>query len=315
VVADIASFIAELGERLEKPLVACLMGGADMEEGVRILRGSRVPNFDSPERAVHTLAGLVRFLRSTQAPEPGPVLHITGDRGSVRDAIGRVLEKGRLSMSEDEGYELLRAYDVPVPPTGVARTVEEAVRLAGEFGYPVVLKVASPDIAHKSDAGGIAVGITDDAQVRENFRYITRTVRARMPSARIDGITVQKMVKGREVIVGVNQNDTFGPVVTFGLGGIFVEVLRDVSTRIAPLTGEDVRSMISEIRSFPILAGARGKRPADLAALEDMIARVVQLAVDFPELQELEINPLMVAEEGEGAWAVDALITLRGSEP
>ncbi|MCK4970864.1 MAG: acetate--CoA ligase family protein, partial [Thermoplasmata archaeon] len=232
----------------------------------------------------------------------------------VQKAIDDVLSQGRLSMSEDEGYELLRAYDVPVPPTAVARDADEAVALAREMGYPVVLKVASSEIAHKSDMGGIAVGMDSDGSVRDNFHYIMRTVRQRMPRARIDGVTIQKMVKGREIIVGINRNDTFGPVVTFGLGGIFVEILKDVSTRIAPLTRQDIRSMITEIQSFPILAGARGQRPADLDALEDLIARVTQIAIDFPQVQELEVNPLLLGEEGEGAWAVDALITLRGSD-
>jgi len=215
-------------------------------------------------------------------------------------------------MSEEEGYQVLRAYDVPVPPTQVARTADEAVELARSMGYPVVLKVASAEIAHKSDAGGIAVGMTSDRSVVDNFDFIMRNVRQRTPRARVDGVTVQKMVKGREIIVGVNRDDTFGPVVTFGLGGIFVEVLKDVTTRIAPLTRADIRSMITEIRSFPILAGARGQKPADLDALEDLIARVTQIALDFPEVQELEVNPLLLGDEGEGAWAVDALITLRG---
>ncbi len=313
-VASIAQYIADLGEHLEKPIVTCLMGGADMEVGVRILRESRVPNFDSPERAIQTLGGLARFVSFASSPEPGPPVLMTGDRDAVQSAIDAVLDQGRLSMSEEEGYQLLRAYDVPVPPTQVARTAEEAVEIARGMGHPVVLKVASADIAHKSDAGGIAVGMDSDESVRDNFLYIMRTVRQRMPRARVDGVTVQKMVKGREVIVGINRNDTFGPVVTFGLGGIFVEILKDVSTRIAPLTRADIRSMITEIRSFPILAGARGQRPADLDALEDLIARVTQIAIDFPEVQELEVNPLLLGEEGEGAWAVDALITLRGSE-
>ncbi len=311
-VADIAKYIADLGEVLTKPLVACLMGGADMEEGIRILRESRVPNFDSPERAIETLGGLARFVRCSNEPEPGVPVIIPGDRDAVQAAIDDVLARGRLSMSEDEGYQLLRAYDVPVPPTEVATSPDEAVELARGMGYPVVLKVASAEIAHKSDAGGIAVGMDSDASVRDNYDYIMRNVRQRMPRARVDGVTVQKMVRGREVIVGINRDDTFGPVVTFGLGGIFVEVLKDVTTRIAPLTRADIQSMITEIRSFPILAGTRGQRPADLDALEDLIARVTQIAIDFPEVQELEVNPLLLGEEGEGAWAVDALITLRG---
>ncbi len=314
-VADIASYIADLGERLEKPLVVCLMGGADMVEGIEILRTSRVPNFDSPERAVHTLGGLARFVRYRDSPEPGPPVSVEGDRAAVLAAIQRVLGQGRLSMSEDEGYELLGAYGVPVPPTKVARSARQAVEMARGMGYPVVMKVASPDIAHKSDVGGIAVGIDTDAAARDNYRYIMRTVRSRMPHARIDGVTVQKMVKGREVIVGVTRDATFGPVVTFGLGGIFVEILKDVSQRIAPLTEEDIRSMVGEIRSFPILAGARGQKAADLDALRDLIARVTQIVLDFPQVQELEVNPLLLGEEGEGAWAVDALITLKEVNP
>ena len=314
-VAEIATYVAELGETAPKPIVVSLMGGADMEDGIHILRGSRVPNFESPERAVHTLGGLARFVRYRSSPEPGPPVRILGDREAVRSAFDRVLGQGRVSMSEDEGYEILKAYDVPVPPTRLATEAEEAVAIAREMGYPVVLKVASSEIAHKSDAGGIAVGMDSDESVRENFRYIMRTVRTRVPRARIDGVSVQKMVKGREIIVGVNHNHTFGPVVTFGLGGIFVEILKDVSTRIAPLTRADIRSMITEIKSFPILAGARGQPPADLDALEDLIARVTQIALDFPEVRELEVNPILLGDEGEGAWAVDALITLRGSDP
>jgi acetyltransferase len=313
-VAEIAQYIADLGETLAKPVVACLMGGADMEDGIRILRQSRVPNFDSPERAIQTLGGLTRFVRYSTSPQPGLQVMMTGDRGKVQSAFDRVLGEQRLSMSEEEGYQVLSAYDVPVPPTRLTSSAEGAVAAARELGYPVVMKVASADIAHKSDAGGIAVGIGSDSETRDNFEYIMRTVRSRMPRARIDGITVQKMVKGREIIVGVNRDDTFGPVVTFGLGGIFVEVLKDVTTRIAPLTREDIRSMITGIRSFPILAGARGQRPADIDALEDLIARVTQIALDFPEVQELEVNPILLGDEGEGAWAVDALITLRGSE-
>ena len=184
-VAQIANYLAELGQRAPKPVVVSLMGGADMEEGIHILRGSRVPNFESPERAIHTLAGLARFVRYRQSPEPGPPVHILGDRDTVKAAIDRVMAQGRLAMSEDEGYEVLRAYEVPVPPTRIATDAEEAVGIAREMGYPVVLKVASSEIAHKSDAGGIAVGMDSDGSVRENFRYIMRTVRSRVPRARI----------------------------------------------------------------------------------------------------------------------------------
>ena len=311
-VAELATYLAGLGDRLEKPMTVCLMGGADMVEGLRILRESRVPAFESPERAVHTLAGLARFVRYRDSPPPGPPVSVTGDGATVGAAFARVLDQGRLSMSEDEGYEVMRAYGIPVPPTETVTSVDSAVRVAHRFGYPVVLKVASADIAHKTDAGGIVVGVATPKAVRDNYRYIMRTVAARMPRAHIDGITVQKMIKGREVIVGVSRDPTFGPVVTFGLGGIFVEILKDVQRRIAPLSREDITSLITGIRSFPILAGARGKRPSDIKAVEDIIAKATQVVLDFPEVQELEVNPLIVCDEGEGAWAVDALITLRG---
>jgi len=311
-VAELATYLAGLGDRLEKPMTVCLMGGADMVEGLHILRESRVPAFESPERAVHTLAGLARFVRYRDSPPAGPPVAVKGDDAAVRATFDRVLDQGRLSMSEDEGYEVMRAYGIPVPPTETVTSVESAVRVARRFGYPVVLKVASADIAHKTDAGGIVVGVATPKAVRDNYRYIMRTVAARMPRAHIDGITVQKMVKGREVIVGVSRDPTFGPVVTFGLGGIFVEILKDVQRRIAPLSREDITSLITGIRSFPILAGARGKRPSDIKAVEDIIAKATQVVLDFPEVQELEVNPLIVCDEGEGAWAADALITLRG---
>jgi acetyl coenzyme A synthetase (ADP forming)-like protein len=312
-VGTIAQYVAGLGEGLRKPICMCLMGGADMQEGFRIMRESRVPNFDSPERAVRVLAGLARSARNKSAPPPSQPVRVKGDRSVTRAAFRRVLGEGRLQMSEDEGYEVLKAYGIPVAPMRLATSADDAAAAARELGFPVVLKVASADIAHKTDAGGIIVGLASADAVRDNYRYMMSTVAERMPRARIDGAVVQKMVKGREVIVGVTRDPTFGPVVTFGLGGIFVEVLKDVQQRIAPLSREDIKGMITGIRSFPILAGARGKRPADVAAVEDIIARATQIALDFPEVQELEVNPLLVCDEGEGAWAVDSLITLKGA--
>jgi acetyltransferase len=203
------------------------------------------------------------------------------------------------------------AYGIPVPAEGTARSAGEAVKLAHVIGYPVVMKISSPDIAHKTDVGGIAVNLRSDEEVRRSFELMMSQVRVRMPNATLDGVSIEKMFTGREVIVGMVRDDTFGPVLTFGLGGIFVEVMKDVSQRIAPITDKGVDEMIRSIRAYPILAGARGRRPADIAALKKVIFGIAQIALDFPEIMEFEINPVMVGDEGQGCGAVDALATIR----
>jgi acyl-CoA synthetase (NDP forming) len=189
--------------------------------------------------------------------------------------------------------------------------VEEAVGYARDIGYPVVMKISSPDIAHKTDVGGVAIGVNSDDAVRLNYELMMSRVQTRMPRARIHGVSVQQMVKGREVIVGMVRDAQFGPVITFGLGGIFVEIMKDVTQRIAPLSWQHVDEMIRSIKAYPILTGARGRKPADIAALKKTILQVSQIAIDFPEISELEVNPVMVGDEGQGCYAVDALVTIR----
>jgi len=155
------------------------------------------------------------------------------------------------------------------------------------------------------------VDVASAEEARKQFAALMTRVRARMPAARLEGISVQKMMSGREVIVGMVRDDQFGPVITFGLGGIFVEIMKDVSQRIAPLTQEDIADMVRSIKAYPILTGARGKRPADISSLKDVIGRVAQIALDFPEIAELEINPVIVGDEDQGCGAVDALVTIR----
>jgi acetyltransferase len=214
-------------------------------------------------------------------------------------------------LSETEGKEILRAYGIEVPLEGAAKDAEEAVREAQRIGYPLVMKIESPDIAHKTDVGGVVVDIKSDEEVRTQFQLILARVSSKMPQARIDGVSLERMVKGREVIVGMVRDNQFGPVVTFGLGGIFVEIMRDVTQRIAPLSPNDINTMIQSIKAYPILTGARGRRPADIAALKDVIGKLSQMAIDFPELSEFEMNPVIVGDEGQGASAVDALATIR----
>jgi len=236
---------------------------------------------------------------------------IEGDKRRVRELIDSVISEGRTSLSEDEGKEIFRAYGIPVPGEGLAKTPEEAVEIANKLGYPVVMKIASPDIFHKTDVGGVAINVNSPEDVRRQFELIIARCQSRMPNARIIGVSVQQMITGREVIVGMVRDPQFGPVITFGLGGIFVEILKDVSQRVAPLTRADVNKMIQSIKAYPILTGARGRKPADIESLKEVIFRVAQIALDFPEISELEINPVIVGDEGKGCGAVDALVTIR----
>ncbi|MEM0448289.1 MAG: acetate--CoA ligase family protein [Methanomassiliicoccales archaeon] len=310
-IPSVARIVASHGKSSAMPVVACFAGGNDVHEGLEILRQAGIPDFESPDRAVRALSAMVEYqkARSRNVSETFPTFE--GDKERVRALLAKVKSQGRVGLSESEGKEILRAYGISVPDEGMARTEEEAVELARRIGYPIVLKVESPDIAHKTDVGGVVVGLRREEEVRHEFNLLLSRVRAMAPRARVEGVLVQRMISGREVIVGMVRDDQFGPVVTFGLGGIFVEVLKDVAQRIVPLSNADVTDLIRSIRAYPILTGVRGRKPADLEALRQVILKVAQVAQDFPEITELEINPLIVGDVGEGAGAVDALVTIR----
>jgi acyl-CoA synthetase (NDP forming) len=207
---------------------------------------------------------------------------------------------------------LLREFGVPLAETIAAKDADAAAAAADRLGYPVVLKIDSPEIAHKTDVGGIRIGCADPASVRAAFGEMLAEVGRRAPAARLDGALVQRMVAGgREMILGVKTDPLFGPAVVCGFGGIFVEQLRDVSLRVPPIGPDDAAAMIAELRGAPILAGARGRAPADTRALADAIVRLAALAeAHRPSLRALDINPLLVLDEGRGVVAVDWLIEL-----
>jgi len=231
---------------------------------------------------------------------------------SVEEIIKKAREEGRKKLLEHEVYQICAHYGLPVPRFGLAKSVDEAVDIAEKIGYPVVLKIVSPDIAHKSDVGGVVLNVRSSSDVRKAYETIMENVRKRAPSARIAGILIQEMVPdGLEVIVGATRDNTFGPVLMFGLGGVFVEVLRDVSFRIAPLTSEDVESMLREIKSYRILEGYRGMPPRDLDAIKDIILKTSRLMMEVEEIQDLDLNPVMLYEKGKGAKIADARIILR----
>jgi len=221
-------------------------------------------------------------------------------------AIGRAIQEGR-NLLEPEAYELLEAYGVPVPRHQVVTSAEQAEVAAAALGYPVVAKIVSPDILHKTEIGGVLLNLNDAAAVRAAYRQIVE--RSRQARAALRGVLISSMAPpGIEVIAGLTQDAQFGPVVMFGLGGIFVEVYRDVSFRLIPLTEPDAAAMIREIKASPVLQGVRGGRPADLKALADLLLTVSRMAEENPEIAEMDLNPIIVYEEGLSV--VDARVLL-----
>ncbi|MGD2147327.1 MAG: acetate--CoA ligase family protein, partial [Anaerolineae bacterium] len=291
----------EKAEEAGKPVVACFMGEARIDAGVRVLREYGVPNYPFPERAAGALAAMDGYRRERGRPvfEPEPCLVC---QPPVRELFDRVREEGRVSIGDAEAREVLEAYGFPLPKSQLAETAEEAVDIAADIGYPVVLKVASPDILHKTDVGGVKINLSSPGDVRDAFDLIIYRASRYMPDARVWGCLVQEMVTGgREILVGMNRDPQFGPLVAFGLGGIYVEALKDVAFRIAPYSRQEAEEMIHEIRSYPLLEGVRGEAPADHPAMIDALMRISQLVTEFPEIVELDINPLVVFEEGHGA--------------
>jgi acyl-CoA synthetase (NDP forming) len=227
----------------------------------------------------------------------------------IADVIDKARSQGRTVLTEVESKQVLHEAGIPVAVAETAATAKDAVAAAERSGYPVVLKVLSPDIAHKSDVGGVKVGPATAAEVEAAFDEIMAAVKERQPDARVEGVAVQKMAPaGTEVIVGMSKDPQFGPVMMFGLGGIFVEVLKDVAFRIVPLEPKDAREMVREIKGFPVLEGVRGQEPADIEALEKLILQVSEFIEAHPEIDELDLNPVFAYKDG--VIAVDARIVV-----
>ncbi|MFJ9407897.1 acetate--CoA ligase family protein [Streptomyces sp. NPDC101393] len=231
-------------------------------------------------------------------------------KASVRAVLAAARAEGRTALTASEGQLVADAYGIPTPAEGLAECADDAVSLADRIGFPVALKIASPDILHKTDAGGVRIGLGSAAEVRGAFTAIVQNAKAYAPAARITGVQVQQMVpEGQEVIVGSVTDPTFGKIVAFGLGGVLVEVLKDVTFRLAPATADDARSMLDGIRAAEVLRGVRGAPPADRAALTDLIVRTSQLAADFPEIAEVDLNPVVASADGVMAADVRVLLS------
>ena len=292
--------------------LAVFMGDATVASAVGVLKERGIPGFAFPERAVATLAAMERY-RSFRETPPSEPCGAELDTATIRAAIDHAREARRTFITESSAQRVAEACGIPTPRAGLATDLSSARELAREIGYPVVLKIASPDILHKSDIGGIELDLRDDEAVVAAYERIMSRVLQRMPDARIWGVSVQQQLPpGREVIIGVNRDANFGPILMFGLGGIYVEVLQDVTFRLCPVTPREARQMISEIRAVGLLRGARGAAPADMDAIADVICRVSALAMAFDDITELDINPLIVGDRGQGAVAADIRIGIGG---
>ncbi len=294
----------------DKPLLGCWMGAKEASRGTEILAKNKVPNYPFPERAVGALGAMLRYHTWKQQPAV-EIETFDVDKKAVADLLARIRAEGRTAIGDAEAQTILKAYGFTTPKSDVAPTPDEAVALGEEIGYPVVAKIASPDILHKSDVGGIIVGVSSADEMREAFDTLIARAKEHQPDATIWGVQVQEMVtNAREIIIGMNRDPQFGPLVMFGLGGIYVEVLKDVTFRVAPMSRLQADEMVRSIRSFKLLTGVRGQAASDLDAVVDAILRISQLVTDFPEIAELDINPLLVREQGQGAVAVDMRLIL-----
>lgn len=296
----------------DKAVVAAFGGGVSVDRPRQLLRSRGIPCFQFPEQAVTCFAAMVEYSEARARLSEGEPVTYEGDGDRVREVFERVRSDGRRILLGPEAMEVARAYGISTVPSRLATSASEAGELAAEMGFPVVLKVASPDIIHKTDIGGVKLGLEDREAAEAAYRSITASAAEKEPDARVYGVEVQKMFPpGQELIVGLTDSPEFGPLLMFGLGGIFVDLMKDVSFRIARgITGVDIDEMVRETMAYQLLQGYRGDPPKDLDAVRETVGRIAQLARDFSEVQELDINPFFAYEEGVAA--LDVKITLSG---
>lgn len=309
-----AEAIARIYKRTHKPILCCFMGIIDVSAGVKYLQERGIPVFRFPEQAALSFGALYKYSRWVNRQVLAP-LNLEHDRERAAAILGECLAAGKDRLGEEDAAELLRCYGFHTLPAAIARSAAEAVECAERMGFPVALKICSPQIIHKSDAGGVEVQLPDGPSVAEAFDRIVRKAGEFAPGAEIEGVLVQKMApRGEEIILGASKTPGFGHLLMFGLGGIFVEVFRDVVFRLAPIGRNDARRMIRGIKGHAILGGIRGRPLRDEEALEACLASLSDLVCDHPEIKEMDINPLIVHEKGQGATVADCRILLEPPE-
>ncbi len=296
--------------RSAKPILVSFMGGEDVMPGRDELVAHNLPDYTSPERAVAALKAMYSYHTWLNRP-PRVVKRFPVNRRRAERIINRQLRAGQVQVGEAAAKDILRAYDFNVPEGALVMDGQQAVETAERIGFPVAMKIASPDIVHKSDIGGVKLNLGSPEAVLDAYDLMRLRIGQRAPEARIEGVYIERMCgRGREVILGMTRDPQFGPMLMFGLGGIFVEVMKDVTFHLAPITEDEAMHMLVSTKSYALLKGARGERSVDLAAIATSLQRISQLVTDYPQIVEMDINPFIAGQPGQTSVAADARITL-----
>jgi acetyl coenzyme A synthetase (ADP forming)-like protein len=310
-VEKVARAIVTAAKTHKKPILCCFLGIYDVTGGINILEENGIPAYRFPESAARVLSEMTKFTEWLSRPKTG-IKTYKVNKSKAKDIIDRVEKEGRSFLLEHEAYDVLKLYHFPVIKYQLARNEKEVLEAAQDIGFPVVLKVASPDILHKFDFGGVELNLKNKAEVKKAYQRILANVRLKIPEAKIEGILVEEMAQeGKEVILGMNRDSQFGPILMFGLGGIYVEALEDVTFRLAPIRELTAEMMIKKTKTHKLLTGFRGEPAYDTEAISECLKRLSQLVTDFENIKELDLNPLIVYQMGQGCSIVDARIILR----
>jgi acetyltransferase len=302
----IAEVVIETRKNSNKPIIGLFMGFDSDSKTLKILRKNKIPNYSFPESAAHVLRRMCDYGAYVIKKDPEEIDLFKGDDKKVKKIISKVRQEGRLNLTIDESIIIAEAYGISMPKAFISKTRKEAGKFADKVGYPVVMKVLSPDILHKTDIGGVLLNLKTRQEVEKNFDWMLSNLSSTFPSALISGILIQKMIpQGKEVIVGAIRDPNFGPLIMFGLGGIYVNFLRDVSYRLLPINRLEARKMIEETKAFTLLRGVRGENPSDIESVIEVVIRISQIMSRFKDIFDMEVNPLFVYGQKKGCIAVD----------
>jgi len=306
----IAKEIAEVAKGQDKPIYTSFMGEADVASGINILQKNKIPHYQLPESMSKSFAATYH-LKQLLNRKNGEAKNFNVNKESAQKLLKSASESEKTYLFEEEAVKVLEAYGMPIMSNGMAKNTDQAVQISKQIGFPVVMKIMSPDIVHKFDVKGVVLNITNENEAKQAYNSIIKNVKKLQPDAKIEGIFVTKMIpKGEELIIGLKQDSSFGPVIMFGLGGVFVEIFKDTSLKIAPISDIDIDEMIKEVKAYKILKGTRGNKGRDINSIKEILMRLSQLALDFPQIKELDMNPVIALEEGMGCYVADAKIMI-----
>ena len=307
----IARQVAQAAKQYDKPVYASFMGEASVASGIRILQENQIPHYSLPESMSHVFAVAHRFGRLLERKKENAVEPVVPGKTKGGAILQQAMGEGKSYLQEYEAVQLLKEYGFPVWEGQIAVSADDAGHLARKVGFPAALKIQSEDILHKVDVGGVQLGVQTEEEARSAYDAIISSVRSHVPQAAIQGVYITRQIlRGEEVILGMKRDPSFGPVILFGLGGTFVEVFRDIQFRVAPLSRTEALEMVQQTKAYKLLAGTRGRPPKDLEGIVDALQRLSQLALGHPEIRELDINPLIVLDEGKGCFVADVKVFL-----